>query len=741
MADDIAPDPPVDATTTQAGPEAGDAGTVTAQAQPLPPDWDQAEQLNLVPAMMEDEVGAGWLKQTASRVLDLIKSDIESCTDHMDRVANQVRLFAGRRNPKNFPFEDSANVHLPILCEAILRNQGRMADMIIPPSGEFFHVKPTGFSDTTRATIVEEHLNWQTRREMKDWRVGIDNTQMQSLMRGSAFRKVYRDVANGKNCAEYISAADFIVPYSKKSTDPMMSDVPRKTHRLRLTRHELEAMEDGDYYYDVSSLYESDKLGAAAQPSDTSANAITEEQKKVEGVNEKRPDDPDRERVIYECHCWLALPKLAGADFGERQRPVILVIDEQTAKVLSLIIREDDDPMDRVRFEREQAQVEAKRQMQAMLPTLHGAVMAQNPNATPEDVAATMPPPPEPIPDPAPVKKRAIECFIHYWCFDNPEGFYGFGLGYLLEGPNEVADSIMNQILDAGSLANTVWGLIDRNARAPRGERELTPGTLLEVDPTGRSLDDIIKIIQWPGPNPAMFQVVEALRGFASEISQDSEALSGDGSKSRTATEAKIETTLAIAEIAVIVRRFLFSLDYEIKALARLNSVYLDDETPFEFAIADKLGNVQTYKVTRRDYLNDLDIEFTAEARMASTPQRIEEAQKTLETIVELATSQLLPPQTVAGLIYAATRSLFEAMNRFDLVKILGPAPQTQPPMGMAGPPMPGGPPTMSQPPAPGGPPTSTQPPQPLGLPPVGAPLNESQKVEEVIASGAGAVR
>lgn len=741
MPDDLNPpaDPPVNVMDQQPGPEAGDAGTVTGQAQPLPPNWGSAEQLNLVPAMVEDDVGGPWLRQVGSRWLDIIHADIESSREHMDRVANQVRLFAGRRTPKNFPFEDAANIHLPILCEAILRNQGRMSDMIIPPSGEFFHVKPTGFSDKTRATVVEEHMNWQTRREMKDWRVGIDNTQMQGLMRGSAFRKVYRDTATGKNCAKYISAADFIVPYSKKSIDPTMSDIPRKTERLRLTRHELEAMEDGDYYYDVASLYENDEYGSGAIPE--AANAITDEQKKLEGVSAKRPDDPDLERVLYECHCWLKLPKLAGADFGERQRPVIMVIDEQTAKVLSLIIREDDDPMDRVRFERESAQVASKREMQALAPTLHGALMAQDPNATPEQVAATVPQP-QPIPDPAPIKKRAIEFYLHYWCFDNPEGFYGFGLGYLLEGPNEVANSIMNQIVDAGTLANTVWGLIDRNARAPRGERELTAGTLLEVDPTGRSLDDIIKIIQWPGPNPAMFQVVEALRSFASEISQDSEALSGDGAKSRTATEAKIETTLAIAEIAVIVRRFLFSLDYEIKALARLNSIYLDEKTPFEFAVADKLGNVTVHQVTRRDYLNDLDIEFTAEARMASTPQRIEEAQKTLETVVELAQSGLLPPPTIAAMVYAATRSLWESMNRFDLVKLMGPPPPDPGTMMMAGPAGPGGPALGGPTPGgPGGPAPSAGQPEPLGLPPSGQPLNESEKVQQVIASGAGRIQ
>ncbi len=251
----------------------------------------------------------------------------------------------------------------------------------------------------------------------------------------------------------------------------------------------------------------------------------------------------------------------------------------------------------------------------------------------------------------------------------------------------------------------------------------------------------MIHMVEWKGPDPAMFNIVQELKGFASEMSNDSEAMSGNGTKQRTATEAKIETTLAIAEYAVIVRRFLFSLDYEIKALARLNSVYLDDANPFEFATADKLGEVKVYQVTRRDYLNDLDIEFTAEARMASTPQRIEEAQSVLETVVELAALPpgLINPMAMPGLVYASLRSLFEAQNRFDLVKALGPPP---PPVGMmpgmAGPPVPGmGPPGMTPPPAMGGAPNSTA----LNLPPAGQPMNETEKVADVVASGVGAVQ
>src|SRR5690606_28024944 len=56
---------------------------------------------------------------------------------------------------------------------------------------------------------------------------------------------------------------------------------------------------------------------------------------------------------------------------------------------------------------------------------------------------------------------RRQEYFVHYQFLPNPDGgFYGLGFGWLLASTNETINSTLNQLLDAGHLANTQGGLI-----------------------------------------------------------------------------------------------------------------------------------------------------------------------------------------------------------------------------------------------------------------------------------------
>lgn len=673
------------------------------------------ETVNLV-----DSMDPAWKKETAQRVVTTWKMDCDARTEHMKRRTNQMKLFTGQVRPKSWPFENCANPHLPILAEAILRLEARIFDQMIPAKGDIFHVKPTGADDTERAKRVERHLNWQTMFEMRDWRIGFDATLMQVLLGGSTFRHVYRDVANNKNVATNIPIEDFVVPYSTKSTDPYMADVPRKTRVLRLLRHELEEREEAGVYHDVAGLYEKDpkddKGMAKPAPAPKVEMPDTQMRELLDRVEGQEAavygNDPDEKRVLLEQHLWMRVPKAVdGTDFTDKERPVCVTVDLASEKMLSVYIREDEDPLDRMRFANESKQIEAQQQVSEQQYAQQIEQLAQDPMAT-EEHAMAVPRPQAPQP-PKPVRMRPIESFIHYGCIPNPEGFYYLGVGYLLEGENEVANTILSQIIDAATLANIATGFINRNAKMKRGNQEIVPGQLIEVEPVG-SLDDMIKIIQFPGPQPAMFQVVEAMKEAADGVSQASDVLSGESERNETATTTRIRASMALSSIAVIVRRLQLPLDYEIKAIARLNSVFLDNERPFSFAIQAPDGSTQVVQVTRADYVEDLDITFTADPKMASQPQRVDEAQQALASVMQNPVLQSMP--TFPLLVWTAQRKVFLAMEADDLVAAMGPPPPPpMPPMMMGGPPPgPGGPPGPgAQPPGPpgkGGPPPGNLP-------------------------------
>lgn len=698
---------------------AGAAGSIGPQ-EPFTSTGRPIETINLVDSMPPE-----WLEKTGQEVYRLWKMDDDSRADYMKRRANQHKLFCGTLPPKSWPFDNCANPHDPIIAKAILRLQARIFDQLIPAKGDIFHAKPTGIDDEPRAKRIEKHMNWQVRREIIDWRLAKDKMLMQLLLGGSAFVHVYRDVTRNRNCVDYIPVEDFVVNYTQASTDPTMGDVSRKTRLLRKARHELEALEEAGVYFDIARLYDPKKDGAGApsMPSEDTATPVTDAVNKAQGT-EPPTEDSSAKRVLLEQHCWMKVPaSVDGTAFGDKERPVCVTIDRETKLVLSIYIREDEDPLDRMRFDQEDAaRTEQVQMMDAQYAEQIG-MLAQDPMATEEE--AVQIPQPEPPPETPPVRMRPIEYFVHYTCIPNPEGFYGIGVGYLLEGANEVANTVLSQIIDAATLANTATGFVNKLAKMKRGDVEVIPGKLIEVEPSG-SLDDMIKIVQWPGPNPSMFQVVQHQEMSADGVSSASEVLSGEAGDRETATTTRIKASMALTSIQVMVRRIQMSLDHEIKMLARLNSVFLDAEKPFVFVEVNPDGSVMPHEVTRLDYVEDLDIEFTAESRMASQPQRIEAAEKALASIMSNPVLASMP--TFPALVYAAQKKLFMAMDADDLVQVMGPPPPMMPlpPPGM----------TQGQPPMPGGPPDMSQPPQPGQ-----APLNEQQpdlSSVQAMAEGSG---
>ena len=298
-----------------------------------------------------------------------------------------------------------------------------------------------------------------------------------------------------------------------------------------------------------------------------------------------------------------------------------------------------------------------------------------------------------------------INFFTHYVCIPNPEGFYGIGIGSLLEGHNMVADTLAGQLVDAGTLNNTFTFLYDRNAKMSRGELKVKPGQGTEVDSAGKPLKDMILPIPFNQPNQMLAQFIKDQKEEAEALSGANEILSGEvGGSNETATTTQIRISQALAAIAIINKRYTRARSAEAALIARLNSVYLDD-TQY-FYVVDPMkqapggGPVVTENhVGRMDDLEDTDITVTADPRMASQPQRIAEAQTALQAIMSSPLTAQDPLMVALG-----QKGLFQAMDRPDLVAGLDQMMmRVQQQMAMGAPPAPGAaPPPGGGPPSPG---------------------------------------
>lgn len=157
--------------------------------------------------------------------------------------------------------------------------------------------------------------------------------------------------------------------------------------------------------------------------------------------------------------------------------------------------------------------------------------------------------------------------------------FYDVGFAYLLAPINESINTILNQLIDAGTLANTGGGFIGTGLRLKGGTLRFRPGEFKQVDVTGEKIADSIYNLQFAGPSPVLFQLLGTMIDGAKDIASVQDVLTGDV-RAQTMQPA---TLLGLVEqglkvFTAIYKRIHRALESEFDKLYRLNRIYFDPD-------------------------------------------------------------------------------------------------------------------------------------------------------------------
>jgi len=193
-----------------------------------------------------------------------------------------------------------------------------------------------------------------------------------------------------------------------------------------------------------------------------------------------------------------------------------------------------------------------------------------------------------------------LHFYTKYSFIPNPDGgFYDIGFGRLLGPINESADTLINQLIDAGSLSNLQAGFIGKGLRIKMGEARFTPGEWKAVNAVGDDLKKQIFPLPVREPSDVLFKLLDLLLKSGKELASVAEIFVGKmpgQNTPATTTMATIEQGMKV--FTAVYKRVYRSLAKEFRKLYHLNKQYLNPEE--EVQILDE-------PVQQSDYLGSPD--------------------------------------------------------------------------------------------------------------------------------------
>ena len=205
------------------------------------------------------------------------------------------------------------------------------------------------------------------------------------------------------------------------------------------------------------------------------------------------------------------------------------------------------------------------------------------------------------------VSISAIQYYTKYGFIPNPDGgFYDIGFGRLLGPLNNSANTIINQLVDAGSLSNLQAGFIGKGLRIKMGEARFQPGEWKAVNAVGDDLKKQIFPLPVREPSQVLFNLLDLLLKSGKELASVAEIFVGKmpgQNTPATTTMATIEQGMKV--FTAVYKRVYRSLTSEFRKIYKLNGQYMNPEE--YVSILDEPVQQEDYKGPEDDIIPGAD--------------------------------------------------------------------------------------------------------------------------------------
>lgn len=260
-----------------------------------------------------------------------------------------------------------------------------------------------------------------------------------------------------------------------------------------------------------------------------------------------------------------------------------------------------------------------------------------------------------------------VQYFTHYKFKEDPNGFYGMGLGHSLSQLNTSANILLRQILDAGTLANygNMSGFISERLGIEGDELVMELGKFPKISDTVGDIQNGIFQFNFPGPNQALIAMLESIDQRAQRLGSAVEATTGTPSRAEQATTYLAQIEQALELFSSVQIRLADSMGQELQKIFHLNQKFLP-------LVDYYVVNETPEQITRSDYAEDMMIMPVFDPKFSTQQQKMARANAELQGTLQNPVNQTRPQS-----YDAAFRRYFEALDTENIEELI---PLPQPP-------------------------------------------------------------
>lgn len=483
-----------------------------------------------------DRFSTSDLATIGNEVYDGYQRDKQSRAKWEKRTEAAMDLALQISKEKNFPWPNSSNIAFPLVTIAALSFHSRSYPAIVSGTDvvkcRVIGIDSTG-EKTARAERISTHMSWQVLEEDKGWEEGQDRLLINLPIVGTTFKKSYHSAEKAYTTGELVLAQNLVIDYWAKSLD----SCPRKTHIIPMFRNNLHTRIKRKTFRDVS-----EEAWYALPPAPSVVDQGKLRQDNRQGITPPQGDATTPFNML-EQHVDMDLD---GDGYAE---PYIITIEETSKCVVRIVTGFDqEDDIERTR---------------------EGDIIQIN----------------------------RLEYFTRYEFIPSPDGgIYGVGFGVLLGPLNEATNSLINQLVDAGTMSVAAGGFLGRGAKIRGGVYTFAPLEWKRVDSTGDDLRKNIVPLEVREPSVVLFQLLSLLINYVNRVAGTTDPLVGENPGQNTPAETMRTMVQEGSKIySAIFKRIWRSMKDEFKLRYILNGIYMPARRSFgkgQIALReDYLGN------------------------------------------------------------------------------------------------------------------------------------------------------